>query len=127
MWKKACDAEENCIDEAKEYNKKEYDKSHREPDFKEGYQVLLSALSIINLKGPTKITDLFVGTFSIIRLMGKNEVEVRLNEEDCRKHPVLPVSLVNPYYHTAEDKLTSRNKTSIPQDIVEIYYSPVPV
>ncbi|MBW0549609.1 hypothetical protein O181_089324 [Austropuccinia psidii MF-1] len=39
MWKRACDTAAKCIAEEKEYNKKRWDKSHMEPDFKEGDQV----------------------------------------------------------------------------------------
>ncbi|MBW0560075.1 hypothetical protein O181_099790 [Austropuccinia psidii MF-1] len=39
MWKRACDTAARCIAEAKEYNKKRWDKTHMEPDFKEGDQV----------------------------------------------------------------------------------------
>ncbi|MBW0541783.1 hypothetical protein O181_081498 [Austropuccinia psidii MF-1] len=40
MWKKACDTASKCIAGEKEYNKQRWDKSHMEPDFKEGDQVL---------------------------------------------------------------------------------------
>ncbi|MBW0509370.1 hypothetical protein O181_049085 [Austropuccinia psidii MF-1] len=36
MWKTACDKASKCISEAREYNKQRWDKSHMEPDFKEG-------------------------------------------------------------------------------------------
>ncbi|MBW0562129.1 hypothetical protein O181_101844 [Austropuccinia psidii MF-1] len=36
MWKTACDTASRCIPEAKEYSKQRWDKSHMEPDFKEG-------------------------------------------------------------------------------------------
>ncbi|MBW0518722.1 hypothetical protein O181_058437 [Austropuccinia psidii MF-1] len=39
MWKRTCDTASKCIAEAKEYNKQRWDKSHMEPDFKEGDQV----------------------------------------------------------------------------------------
>ncbi|MBW0564915.1 hypothetical protein O181_104630 [Austropuccinia psidii MF-1] len=39
MWKRGCDTAAKCIAEAKEYNKQRWDKSHMEPDFKEGDQV----------------------------------------------------------------------------------------
>ncbi|MBW0476212.1 hypothetical protein O181_015927 [Austropuccinia psidii MF-1] len=45
MWKRDCDTAARCIAEAKEYNKQRWDKSHMEPDFKEGDQVLLSTLN----------------------------------------------------------------------------------
>ncbi|MBW0583476.1 hypothetical protein O181_123191 [Austropuccinia psidii MF-1] len=55
MWKRACDTAAKCIAEAKEYNKQRWEKSHMEPEFKEGDQVLVSTLNFHNLKGPKKI------------------------------------------------------------------------
>ncbi|MBW0580994.1 hypothetical protein O181_120709 [Austropuccinia psidii MF-1] len=62
-----------------------------EPDFKEGDKVLVSTLNFNNLKGPKKMRDPFLGPFTIIKLIGKDEVEVKLTEEVSRKHPVFPV------------------------------------
>ncbi|MBW0499674.1 hypothetical protein O181_039389 [Austropuccinia psidii MF-1] len=39
MWKKACDTAAKCISDAKEYNKERWEKSHMEPDFKQGDQL----------------------------------------------------------------------------------------
>ncbi|MBW0466476.1 hypothetical protein O181_006191 [Austropuccinia psidii MF-1] len=97
-----------------------------EPDFKEGDQVLVSTLSFNNLKGPKKMRDLFVGPFTIIKLIGRNAVEVKLTEEFSRKHPVFPVSLVKPYFQTEEDKFLSRKRNTTPPDIVEEEDSPGP-
>ncbi|MBW0464170.1 hypothetical protein O181_003885 [Austropuccinia psidii MF-1] len=66
MWKRACDTASKCIAESKEYNKQRWDKTHMEPDLKEGDQVLVSTLSFNNLKGPKKMRDSFVGPFTII-------------------------------------------------------------
>ncbi|MBW0472900.1 hypothetical protein O181_012615 [Austropuccinia psidii MF-1] len=55
MWKKACDTAAKSIAEAKESNKQRWDKSHMEPDFKEGDQVLGSTLKFSNLKGQKKM------------------------------------------------------------------------
>ncbi|MBW0578127.1 hypothetical protein O181_117842 [Austropuccinia psidii MF-1] len=107
MWKRACDTASKCIAEAKDYNKKRWDKTHMEPEFKEGDQVLVSTLNLNNLKGPKKMRDSFVGRFTIIQLVGKNAVEVKLTEEFSRKHPVFP------------------NLT--PPEIVEVEDSPGPV
>ncbi|MBW0520340.1 hypothetical protein O181_060055 [Austropuccinia psidii MF-1] len=82
-----------------------------EPDFKEGDQVLVSTLNFNNLKGPNKMRDSFLGPFTIIKLIGKNAVEVKLTEEFSRKHPVFPVSLVKPYFQTEDNKFPSRKKT----------------
>ncbi|MBW0584709.1 hypothetical protein O181_124424 [Austropuccinia psidii MF-1] len=95
-----------------------------EPDFKEGDQVLVSTLSFNNLKGPNKMRDSFVGPFTIIKLIGRNSVEVKLTEEFSRKHPVFPVSLVKPYFQTEQDKFPSRKKNPTPPEIVEVEHSP---
>ncbi|MBW0534105.1 hypothetical protein O181_073820 [Austropuccinia psidii MF-1] len=114
MWKRACDTAAKCIAEAKEYNKQRWDKSHMEPYFKEGDQVLVSKLNFNNLKGPKKMRDSFVGTFTIIKLIGENAVRLKLTEEFSRNHPVFPVSLVKPYFQTEEDNFPSRKKNPTP-------------
>ncbi|MBW0470474.1 hypothetical protein O181_010189 [Austropuccinia psidii MF-1] len=98
-----------------------------EPDFKEGDQVLVSILNFKNLKGPKKTRESFVGAFTIIKLIGKNAVEVKLTEEFSRKHPLFPVSLGKPYFPTEEDKFHSRKKNPTPPGIVEVEDSPDPV
>ncbi|MBW0480449.1 hypothetical protein O181_020164 [Austropuccinia psidii MF-1] len=98
-----------------------------EPDFKEGDQVLVSTLNFNNLKGQKKMRDSFVGPFTIIKLMGKNAVEVKLTEERSRKQPVFPASLVDPYFQAEEDKFTYRKKNPTPPEIVEVEDSPGPV
>ncbi|MBW0588735.1 hypothetical protein O181_128450 [Austropuccinia psidii MF-1] len=127
MWKRACDTTVKCIAEAKEYNKQRWDKTHMKPDFKEGDQVLVSTLNFNNLKGPQKMRDSFVLPFTIIRLIGKNAVEVKLTEDFSRKYPVYPVSLVKPYFQTEDVKFPSRKKNPTPPDIVEVEDSPGPV
>ncbi|MBW0499741.1 hypothetical protein O181_039456 [Austropuccinia psidii MF-1] len=71
--------------------------------------------------------DSFVGPFTIIKLIGKNAVEVKLTEEFSRRHPVFPVSLVKPYFQTKEVKFPSRKKLPTPPEIVEVEDSPGPV
>ncbi|MBW0549674.1 hypothetical protein O181_089389 [Austropuccinia psidii MF-1] len=71
--------------------------------------------------------DSFVGPFTIIKLIGKNAVEVKLTEEFSRKHPVFPVILVKPYFQTEENEFPSRKKNPTPQEIVEVEDSPGPV
>ncbi|MBW0554305.1 hypothetical protein O181_094020 [Austropuccinia psidii MF-1] len=127
MWKRAFDTAARCIAEAKEYNTQRWDKTHMEPDFKEGDQVFVSTLNFNNLKGPNKMRDSFVGPFTIIKLIGKNAVEVKLTEEFSRKHSVFPVSLVKPCFQTEEDKFPSRKKNPTQPEIVEVEDSPGPV
>ncbi|MBW0561660.1 hypothetical protein O181_101375 [Austropuccinia psidii MF-1] len=60
-------------------------------------------------------------------LRGKNSVEIKLTEEFSRKHPVLPVSLIKPYFQTEEDKLPRRKKNANPPEIGRVEQSPIPV
>ncbi|MBW0531481.1 hypothetical protein O181_071196 [Austropuccinia psidii MF-1] len=110
MWKRACDTAAKCLVEEKDYNKQRWEKTHMEPDFKEGNQVLVSTLNFNNIKGPKKMRDSFVGPFTIIK-----------------KHPVFPVSLVKPYFQTEEGKFPSRKKNLTSPEIVEVEVSPGPV
>ncbi|MBW0489095.1 hypothetical protein O181_028810 [Austropuccinia psidii MF-1] len=91
-----------------------------EPYFKEGEQVLVSTLNFNNVKGPKKMRDSFVGPFPIIKLIGKNAVEVKLTKEFSQKHPVFPVSLVKSYFQTEEEKFPYRKKNPTPPEIVEV-------
>ncbi|MBW0481401.1 hypothetical protein O181_021116 [Austropuccinia psidii MF-1] len=63
----------------------------------------------------------------MIKLIGKNAVEVKLTQEFSRKHPVFPVSLVNPYFQPEEDKFPSRKKKPTSPEIVEVEDFPFPV
>ncbi|MBW0514394.1 hypothetical protein O181_054109 [Austropuccinia psidii MF-1] len=124
MWKRACVTCARCIAESKEYKKQKYEKTHKDPDFREGNKVLVLNLSFKKSKVPQKMRDSFVGPFTIIRLIGKNAVEVRLTEEFSRKHPVLPVSLVKTYNQKGDYKFPSRKKSHTLQDRAEVEYSP---
>ncbi|MBW0481718.1 hypothetical protein O181_021433 [Austropuccinia psidii MF-1] len=127
MWKRAYDTDARCIAEAKEYNKQRWDKSHMEPDFKEGDQVLVYTLNFNNLKGQKKMRYSFLGPFTIINLIRKHAVEVKLTDTFSRKHPVFLVSLVKPYFQTEEGKFPSRKKNPTPPEMVELEDSPGPV
>ncbi|MBW0555007.1 hypothetical protein O181_094722 [Austropuccinia psidii MF-1] len=63
--------------------------------------------------------DSFVRPFTIIKLIGKNSMQVKPTEEFSRKHPVFPLSLIKPYFQTEEDKFPSRKKNTTPPEIVE--------
>ena len=111
MLKKARDHASSCIQEAVEYKKTRWDKTHKEPDFEIGDQVLISTVNFNNLQGPQKLQDSFVGPFVVIKLHGKNAVEVILTGEFERKHPVFPVSLLKKYVCTEKEKFRSRNQS----------------
>ncbi|MBW0516002.1 hypothetical protein O181_055717 [Austropuccinia psidii MF-1] len=98
-----------------------------EPDFKEGDQVLVSTLNFKNLKRTKEMRDSFLEPLAIIKLIGKNAVEVKLMEESSRKHLVFPLSFIKPYFQAEEDRFPSRKKNPTPPKIVEVEYFPGPV
>ncbi|MBW0550416.1 hypothetical protein O181_090131 [Austropuccinia psidii MF-1] len=127
MWKRACDTAAKCIAEAKHYNKQRWDKTHMELDFKEGDHVLVSTLNFKNIEGLKKMRDSFLEPFTIIKLLCKKSVGVKLTEEFSRKNPVFTVNFVKPYSQTEEGKFPSRKKILTPPEIVEVEDSPGPV
>ncbi|MBW0479427.1 hypothetical protein O181_019142 [Austropuccinia psidii MF-1] len=63
----------------------------------------------------------------MIKLIGKNAVEVKITEEFSRKLPVFPVSLVKPYFQIKEDKFPPRKKNTTPPEIVKVEDYPGPL
>ncbi|MBW0584163.1 hypothetical protein O181_123878 [Austropuccinia psidii MF-1] len=88
------------MNDAFDYAKQKWDKSHKVPDFKVGDLVLVSTLNFNNIKGPKKPKDYYVGPFVIVALHGTNSVQVELSGEFENKHPTFPVSLMKPYKPT---------------------------
>ncbi|MBW0565187.1 hypothetical protein O181_104902, partial [Austropuccinia psidii MF-1] len=78
------------MDDAFNYAKQKWDKSHKVPDFKVGDLVLVSTLNFNNIKGPKKLKDSYVGPFVIVALHGTNAVQVELSGELENKHPTFP-------------------------------------
>ncbi|MBW0583569.1 hypothetical protein O181_123284 [Austropuccinia psidii MF-1] len=54
------------MNDAFDYAKQKWDKSHKVPDFKVGDLVLVSPLNFNNIKGPTKLKDSYVGPFVMV-------------------------------------------------------------
>ncbi|MBW0579394.1 hypothetical protein O181_119109 [Austropuccinia psidii MF-1] len=85
------------MNDAFDYAKKKWDKSHKIPDLKVGDLVLVSTLNFDNIKGPKLLKDSYVGPFVIVSLHGTNTAQVEFSGELENKHPTFPVSLINPY------------------------------
>ncbi|MBW0570419.1 hypothetical protein O181_110134 [Austropuccinia psidii MF-1] len=58
------------MNDAFEYAKPKWDKSHKTPEFKVGHLILVSTLNLNNIKGPKKLKDSFAGPFIIKALHG---------------------------------------------------------
>ncbi|MBW0573816.1 hypothetical protein O181_113531 [Austropuccinia psidii MF-1] len=107
------------MNDAFEYAKQKWDKSHKVPDFKVGDLVLVSTLNFNNIKGPKKLKDSYVGPFIIVSLHGTNAVQVELSGELENKHPTFPVSLIKPYQPTDKELFPLRNPTPLTVPPVE--------
>ncbi|MBW0537195.1 hypothetical protein O181_076910 [Austropuccinia psidii MF-1] len=85
------------MNDAFEYAKQKWDKSHKTPEFKAGDLIIVSTLSFNNIKGSKKLKDSFEGPFIIKVLHRTNRLQVELSGELENKHPTFPVSLVKHY------------------------------
>ncbi|MBW0573101.1 hypothetical protein O181_112816 [Austropuccinia psidii MF-1] len=101
------------INDAFEYAKQKWDKSHKTPEFKVGDLILVSTLNFNNIKGPKKLKDSFAGPFIIKALHGTNAVQVELSGELENKHPTFPVSLVKHYTSSDKELFPLRNETPL--------------
>ncbi|MBW0522090.1 hypothetical protein O181_061805 [Austropuccinia psidii MF-1] len=101
------------MDDAFDYAKQKWDKSHKVPDFKVGDLVLVSTLNFNNIKGPKKLKDSYVGPFVIVAFHGTNAVQVELSGELENKHPTLPVNLIKPYKPADNELFPFRKPTPL--------------
>ncbi|MBW0560605.1 hypothetical protein O181_100320 [Austropuccinia psidii MF-1] len=97
------------MNDAFDYAKQKWDKSHKVPDFKVGALVLVSTLNLNNIKGSKRLKDSYVGPFVIVSLHGTNAVQVEFSGELENKHPTFPVSLIKPYQPTDKELFHLRN------------------
>ncbi|MBW0471227.1 hypothetical protein O181_010942 [Austropuccinia psidii MF-1] len=87
MWKKAFDTAAKLIAEAKEYNKQRWDKSHMEPDFKEGDQTEEDKLpSRKNNSTPAEIVEVEDSPVPVKKIIKTRKI--RLNGKDQRQYLV---------------------------------------
>ncbi|MBW0540324.1 hypothetical protein O181_080039 [Austropuccinia psidii MF-1] len=66
------------MNDACEYAKQKWDKTHKTSEFIVGDFILVSTLNLNIIKGPKKLKDSFAGRYIIKALHGKNEVQVKL-------------------------------------------------
>ncbi|MBW0563652.1 hypothetical protein O181_103367 [Austropuccinia psidii MF-1] len=79
MLDKAKNNAQQIMNDAFDYAKQKWDKSHKVPDFKVGDLVLVSTFNFNNIKGPKKLKYSYIGPFFIIDLHGTNAVQVELS------------------------------------------------
>ncbi|MBW0505671.1 hypothetical protein O181_045386 [Austropuccinia psidii MF-1] len=111
--------EKQSMNDAFDYAKQQWDKSHKVPDFKLGDLVLVSTLNFHHIKGPKKLEDFYVGPFVLVALHGTNAVQVELSGELENKDPTSPVSLIEPYQPADKELFPLRNLTSLAVPPVE--------
>ncbi|MBW0553775.1 hypothetical protein O181_093490 [Austropuccinia psidii MF-1] len=105
--------ENQSMNDAFEYAKQKWDKSHKTPELKVGDLTLVSTLNFNNIQGPKKLKDSFAGPFIIKALHGTNAVQVELSGELENKHPTFPVSLVKHYTSSDKELFPLRNETPL--------------
>ncbi|MBW0511419.1 hypothetical protein O181_051134 [Austropuccinia psidii MF-1] len=101
------------MNDAFEYFKQKWDKSHKNTELKVGDLILASTLKFNNSKGPKKLKDSFPGKFIIKAFHGTNSVPLELSGELENKHPAFPVSLVEHYTSSDKELFPLRNETPL--------------
>ncbi|MBW0576751.1 hypothetical protein O181_116466 [Austropuccinia psidii MF-1] len=101
------------MNDAFEYAKQKWDKSHKTAEFKLGDLILASTLNFNNIKGLNKLKDSFAGPFLIEALHGTNAVQVELSGELENKYSTFPVSLVKHYTSSDNELFSLRNETPL--------------
>ncbi|MBW0506105.1 hypothetical protein O181_045820 [Austropuccinia psidii MF-1] len=101
------------MNDAFEYSKQKWDKSHKTPEFKVQDLILVSTLNFNTIKGPKKLKDSFSGPFILKALHGTNSVQVERSRELENKHPAFPVSVVKNYTSSDKKLFPLRNETPL--------------
>ncbi|MBW0491737.1 hypothetical protein O181_031452 [Austropuccinia psidii MF-1] len=107
------------MDDAFEYAKQQWYKSHKVPEFEVGALVLVSTLNFNDIKGPKKLKYFYVGPFVIFTLHGTNAVQVELSGELENKHTTFLFSLIKTYQTSEKELFTLRNPTPLTVPLVE--------
>ncbi|MBW0550913.1 hypothetical protein O181_090628 [Austropuccinia psidii MF-1] len=68
------------MNDAFEYAKQKWDKSHKTPEFKVGDLIIVSTLSFNNIKAQKKLKDSFAGLFMNKVLMGQMQYKYNCQE-----------------------------------------------
>ncbi|MBW0559271.1 hypothetical protein O181_098986 [Austropuccinia psidii MF-1] len=76
-----------------EYANQKWDKSHKTPEFKVGYLILVSTFNFNNIEGTNRLKYSFSGPLIIKSLHGTNAVQLKLSGELENKHPTFPAVL----------------------------------
>ncbi|MBW0494955.1 hypothetical protein O181_034670 [Austropuccinia psidii MF-1] len=104
MLDKVKDHAKQSMDDAFDYEKQKWEKSHKVPEFKVGDLVLVSTLNFNNIKGPKKLKDSCVGHFLIVALHGTNAVQVELSTDKGLFPLRNPTTLTVPPVEQIEDR-----------------------
>ncbi|MBW0558042.1 hypothetical protein O181_097757 [Austropuccinia psidii MF-1] len=107
------------INDSFDIDRQNWDKSHKVPELKVGDLVLVSTLNFDNIKGPKKLKDFYVVSFVIVASHGTNAVQGEFSGELEKKHPTLPVSLIQPYQLADKELFPLRNPATLTVPPVE--------
>lgn len=89
---------------AKDRQKKFYDSGRRvDTVYSPGDLVWLSRKFIKTRRPSQKLDFRRIGPFAVVRMVGKNAVELQLSQAFARLHPVFNISLISPFYQSDND------------------------
>lgn len=104
---------EEVIAASFESAKKRWDESHVPPKVFIGDEVLISTLHFGKL-GPAKLSQPWIGPFTVTDLVGPNAVRVHLTAPWEKRHPVFPISLIKVYKSSPKEVFGPREQPPPP-------------
>ncbi|MBW0511678.1 hypothetical protein O181_051393 [Austropuccinia psidii MF-1] len=107
------------MNNAFDYEKQKWEKSHKVPDSKVGDLLLVSTLNFDNIKVPKKLEDSYLGPVVIVSLQGTHAVQMELSGQLENKNPTFLVSLIKPYQPAEKELSPLRNPTPLTVKPVE--------
>mgnify|MGYP002655140599 CR=1 FL=1 len=100
-----------CMEAALQRSADYYNRNKRDVTFLPGQLLMLSTKNLRKLaQGSRKLLPRYIGPFTVVRMVGKTAVELRL-PSDMRIHPTFHVSLVRPYRSRTTDVETAVSDT----------------
>lgn len=107
---------ENCLQSAKDRQAQYYNNNRRiDVVYSPGDLVWLSRKFIKTRRPSQKLDFRRIGPFPVVRMVGKNAVELSLSSEYARIHPVFNVSLVMPVINEITEHQVILPETVLPR------------
>ena len=118
VLKQAAERAKDCLADAFNYNKERFDKKHKAVKYMPGDKARIST-KYFDYKGtPGKLKPAWTKPFEVVKMIGNNAVELKLEEPYHLRHPVFPVLLLEKT-ETSPERFASRRPFQVQPPPIE--------